>query len=51
MYSVTEELPFCYGHRLLAYAGKIFDRAQRAGFPVAEVQVVEQWGSIASYCP
>jgi 6-pyruvoyltetrahydropterin/6-carboxytetrahydropterin synthase len=133
MYSVTQELPFCYGHRLLAYAGKcgrlhghngiaritlraqdldrqgmvtdfddiersmrgyleesidhrlllhrddpiipalraageefvavdlnptaeniarmIFDRAQRAGFPVAEVQVVEQRGSIASYCP
>ncbi len=22
MFSVTQELPFCYGHRLLAYAGK-----------------------------
>ena len=133
MYSVTQELPFCYGHRLLHYPGKcgrlhghngvaritlraaaldrqgmvadfdqieramrkyldesldhrmllhredpcvpvlraageefvalevnptaeniarlIFDQAQRAGFPVAEVQLVEQLGSIASYCP
>lgn len=133
MYSVTQELPFCYGHRLLHYRGKcgrlhghnglaritlrapaldgqgmvadfdqierdlrdfldgsidhrlllheadplvpalraareeflavefnptaeniarmIFDHAQRKGFPVAEVQVVEQQGSIASYCP
>ena len=133
MYSVTQELPFCYGHRLLRYPGKcgrlhghnglaritlraaaldgqgmvadfdqieralrkyldesidhrlllhqddplvgplraageefvavevnptaeniarlIFDEARRAGFPVAEVQVVEQQGSIASYCP
>lgn len=133
MYSVTQELPFCYGHRLLQYPGKcgrlhghngvaritlraaeldrqgmvadfdqieramrkyldesidhrmllhredplvpalraageefvalevnptaeniaklIFDQAQRAGFPVAEVQVVEQQGSIATYCP
>jgi 6-pyruvoyltetrahydropterin/6-carboxytetrahydropterin synthase len=133
MYSVTQELAFCYGHRLLHYAGKcgrlhghngvaritlraaaldgqgmvadfdqiesalrswldetidhrlllhrddpvvaalraageelvevdfnptaeniarmIFDHAQRKGFPVAEVQVVEQQGSIASYCP
>ena len=133
MYSVTQELPFCYGHRLLHYPGKcgrlhghngvarvtlraaaldsqgmvadfdqieralrkhldesidhrmllhredplvpalraageefvalevnptaeniaklIFDHAQRAGFPVAEVQVVEQQGSIATYCP
>lgn len=133
MYSVTQELPFCYGHRLLQYPGKcgrlhghngvaritlrasaldrqgmvadfdqiersmrafldesidhrlllhredplvpalraaseefvavdfnptaeniaklIFEQAQRAGFPVAEVQLVEQQGSIASYCP
>lgn len=131
MYSVTQELSFCYGHRLLAYPGKcgrlhghngvaritlraealdgqgmvadfdqieramrqyldesidhrmllhredplvpalraageefvavevnptaeniarlIFDQAQRAGFPVTEVQVVEQQGSIATY--
>ena len=27
----------------------IFDHAQRAGFPVSEVQLVEQEGSIASY--
>ena len=133
MYSVTQELPFCYGHRLLQYPGKcgrlhghngiaritlraseldqqgmvadfdqieramrkyldesidhrmllhredplvpllraageelvavevnptaeniarlIFDQAQRAGFPVAEVQVVEQQGSLATYAP
>jgi 6-pyruvoyltetrahydropterin/6-carboxytetrahydropterin synthase len=133
MYSVTQELAFCYGHRLLQYPGKcgrlhghngiaritlrsaaldgqgmvadfdliersmrryldesidhrlllhrqdplvpalraageefvavdvnptaeniakmIFEHAQRAGYPVAEVQVVEQQGSIASYCP
>jgi 6-pyruvoyltetrahydropterin/6-carboxytetrahydropterin synthase len=133
MFSVTQELPFCYGHRLLACAGKcgrlhghngvarvtlssraldaqglvadfdvierslrayldetidhrlllhrddpavtalraagetfvaldfnptaeniarmIFDHARRAGFPVVEVQVVEQQGSIASYAP
>lgn len=133
MFSVTQELPFCYGHRLLKYQGKcgrlhghngvaritlqsakldeqgmvadfdqiersmrrfldetidhrlllhredpivpvlraageefvavdvnptaeniakmIFDHAQRAGHPVAEVQVVEQQGSIASYRP
>ena len=133
MYSVTQELPFCYGHRLLHYPGKcgrlhghngvaritlraaeldsqgmvadfdqiersmrafldqsidhrlllhredplvpslraaneefvavefnptaeniarmIFEHAQRAGFPVAEVQLVEQQGSIATYCP
>ncbi len=131
MFSVTQELPFCYGHRLLQYPGKcgrlhghngiaritlrserldaqgmvadfdaieksmrrfldesidhrlllhrddpacaalrnageefvtvdfnptaeniarmIFDHAKRAGFPVAEVQLVEQEGSIASY--
>ncbi|MGZ6141715.1 MAG: 6-pyruvoyl trahydropterin synthase family protein [Myxococcales bacterium] len=133
MYSVTQELPFCYGHRLLKYAGKcgrlhghngvaritlrserldsqgmvadfdaieramraflderidhrlllhrddpacallrdggeefvavdfnptaeniaklIWEQAQRAGFPVVEVQLVEQQGSIASYAP
>ena len=133
MFSVTQELPFCYGHRLLQYPGKcgrlhghngvarvtlrserldaqgmvadfdaierslrsfldeaidhrlllyradplcaalrtageefvamdfnptaeniarmIFEHAQRAGFPVAEVQLVEQEGSIASYAP
>ena len=133
MFSVTQELPFCYGHRLLHYAGKcgrlhghngvaritlsstaldgqgmvadfdhidramrafldekldhrlllhredplvpalraagedfvaieltptaeniarlIFEHAQRAGFPVAEVQLVEQQGSIATYRP
>ena len=133
MYSVTQELPFCYGHRLLRHPGKcgrlhghnglaritlraaeldrqgmvadfdqiersmrafldetldhrlllhrddpvlpslraaneelvavdfnptaeniarmIFEHAQRAGFPVAEVQLVEQQGSIATYCP
>jgi 6-pyruvoyltetrahydropterin/6-carboxytetrahydropterin synthase len=32
-------------------ARMIFDHAARAGYPVAEVQVVEQQGSIASYCP
>ena len=133
MFSVTQELPFCYGHRLLRYPGKcgrlhghnglaritlrsetldrqgmvadfdgieralraflderldhrlllqgddplvpalraagedfvalevnptaeniarlIFEHAQRAGFPVAEVQLVEQQGSIAAYAP
>ncbi|MCA1826054.1 MAG: 6-pyruvoyl tetrahydropterin synthase family protein [Myxococcales bacterium] len=133
MFSVTQELPFCYGHRLLRYPGKcgrlhghngiarvtlrsagldaqgmvadfdaierslrrfldesvdhrlllhgedplcarlraageefaavdfnptaeniakmIFEHAQRAGFPVVEVQLVEQEGSIASYAP
>ena len=133
MYSVTQELPFCYGHRLLKYAGKcgrlhghngvarvtlrsarldsqgmvadfdaierslrafldeaidhrlllhrddpacatlraageefvavefnptaeniakmIFEHAQGAGFPVSEVQLVEQEGSIAAYSP
>lgn len=133
MFSVTQELPFCYGHRLLRYAGKcgrlhghnglaritlrsreldgqgmvvdfdfiersmrsylegnfdhrlllhrddplvpalraaredflavdvnptaeniarmIFEHAQAKGFPVAEVQLVEQRGSIASYAP
>ena len=133
MFSVTQELSFCYGHRLLRYPGKcgrlhghngvaritlraealdesgmvadfdqieramrsfldesidhrlllqradplvpalraageefvavdenptaeniakmIFEHARRAGFPVAEVQVVEQKGSIATYCP
>jgi 6-pyruvoyltetrahydropterin/6-carboxytetrahydropterin synthase len=131
MFSVTQELAFCYGHRLLDYPGKcgrlhghnglaritlrkeqldaqgmvadfdaiersmrefldesidhrlllqrqdplvpalraagepfvavdfnptaeniaryIFEHAQRAGFPVVEVQLVEQQGSIASY--
>lgn len=133
MYSVTQELPFCYGHRLLRYPGKcgrlhghngvaritlrsetldaqgmvadfdaiarsmrafldesvdhrlllhqddpvcaalrssgeefvaigfnptaeniakmIFEHARRAGFPVVEVQLVEQEGSIATYAP
>ena len=133
MFSVTQELPFCYGHRLLEYPGKcgrlhghngiarvtlrageldaqgmvadfdaierslrrfldesvdhrlllhrddpicvslrsagedfvavdfnptaeniakmIFEDAKRAGFPVAEVQLVEQQGSIAGYAP
>ncbi len=133
MFSVTQELPFCYGHRLLNHPGKcarlhghngllritlrsesldgqgmvadfdvieramrafldesidhrlllhrqdplvpvlraagetfvavdfiptaeniarhIFEYAQRAGFPVASVQLVEQQGSIASYAP
>src|SRR5438105_9173328 len=133
MFSVTQELAFCYGHRLLGHAGKcgrlhghnglarvtlrsarlddsgmvadfdaieralrafldesidhrlllhrgdplvpvlraagepfvalevsptaeniarlIFEHAQRAGFPVAEVQLVEQPGSIAGYAP
>ena len=133
MFSVTQDLPFCYGHRLLAYQGKcgrlhghngvarvtlraaaldgqgmvadfdhieralrafldetidhrlllhrddpviaalqaagevfvavdfnptaeniaklIFDQARRLGFPVAEVQLVEQQGSVASYAP
>lgn len=133
MFSVTQELPFCYGHRLLKYPGKcgrlhghnglarvtlrsdsldaqgmvadfdrieqsmrgfldqaidhrlllhegdplvpalraageefvpvsfnptaeniakmIFEHARGAGFPVVEVQVVEQQGSIAIYCP
>jgi 6-pyruvoyltetrahydropterin/6-carboxytetrahydropterin synthase len=133
MFSVTQELPFCYGHRLFGYPGKcgrlhghngvaritlrserldgqgmvadfdtiersmrafldesidhrlllqredplvpalraagedfvavdfnptaeniarhIFEQAQRAGFPVVEVQLVEQQGSIASYAP
>jgi 6-pyruvoyltetrahydropterin/6-carboxytetrahydropterin synthase len=133
MFSVTQELPFCYGHRLLEHPGKcgrlhghngvaritlrsqaldaqgmvadfdaieramrafldesidhrlllhrddpiapalrdageafvavdfnptaeniarmIFEQAQRAGFPVAEVQLVEQQGSIAAYAP
>lgn len=133
MYSVTQELPFCYGHRLLQYPGKcgrlhghngvarvtlrapaldgqgmvadfdeierslrsfldqridhrlllhrddpaapalraageefvalevnptaeniarlIFDHARSAGFPVVEVQLVEQQGSIAAYAP
>lgn len=133
VFSVTQELPFCYGHRLLEYPGKcgrlhghngvarvtlrsdhldaqgmvadfdaierslrgfldetvdhrlllhrddpicaslraagedfvavefnptaeniakmIFEHAQRAGFPVAEVQLVEQQGSIAGYVP
>ncbi len=133
MFSVTQELPFCYGHRLLQYPGKcgrlhghngvaritlqssqldemgmvadfdqierslrafldesldhrlllhredplvpalraageefvavevnptaeniarmIFEHARRAGFPVVEVQLVEQQGSIASYAP
>ena len=32
-------------------ARMIFEHAQRAGFPVAEVQLVEQEGSIASYAP
>jgi 6-pyruvoyltetrahydropterin/6-carboxytetrahydropterin synthase len=133
MFSVTQELPFCYGHRLLQYPGKcgrlhghnglaritlrsleldgqgmvadfdqiersmrsfldetfdhrlllhredplvpalraageefvavevnptaeniarlIFEHARAAGFPVVEVQLVEQQGSIATYCP
>jgi 6-pyruvoyltetrahydropterin/6-carboxytetrahydropterin synthase len=133
MFSVTQELPFCYGHRLLDYPGKcgrlhghngvarvtlrtetldgqgmvadfdaieralrafldetidhrlllhradpvvpalnaagetfvaldvnptaeniarlIFEHAKGAGFPVAEVQLVEQQGSIATYTP
>jgi 6-pyruvoyltetrahydropterin/6-carboxytetrahydropterin synthase len=133
MFSVTQELPFCYGHRLLHHPGKcgrlhghngiaritlrsealdrhgmvadfetieksvrafldesidhrlllhradpaaaalraagepfvaldfsptaeniarmIFDHAKRAGFPVAEVQLVEQHGSVAAYAP
>ena len=131
MFSVTQELPFCYGHRLLQYPGKcgrlhghngvaritlrsstldsqgmvadfdaieramrrfldesidhrlllhrddpavaklegeefiavdfnptaeniaryIFEHAQRLGFPVAQVDLVEQQGSIASYTP
>ncbi|HZX94029.1 MAG TPA: 6-carboxytetrahydropterin synthase [Myxococcales bacterium] len=133
MFSVTQELPFCYGHRLLKHPGKcgrlhghnglarvtlraptldaqgmvadfdaierslrafldetidhrlllhrddpavavlrsagepfvevdvnptaeniarmIFEHARRAGFPVSEVQLVEQQGSIASYAP
>jgi len=133
MFSVTQELPFCYGHRLLQYPGKcgrlhghngiarvtlrlerldaqgmvadfdaierslrgfldeaidhrlllhsgdplcaalrtageefvavefnptaeniarmIFEHARRAGFPVVEVQLVEQEGSIAGYAP
>jgi hypothetical protein len=29
----------------------VFEHARRAGFPVAEVQLVEQQGSIASYAP
>ena len=29
----------------------IFEHARGAGFPVVEVQLVEQQGSIASYCP
>jgi 6-pyruvoyltetrahydropterin/6-carboxytetrahydropterin synthase len=29
----------------------IFEHARVAGFPVVEVQLVEQQGSIASYCP
>jgi 6-pyruvoyltetrahydropterin/6-carboxytetrahydropterin synthase len=133
MFRVTQELPFCYGHRLLAYAGKcgrlhghngllrvtlqsdaldaqgmvadfdaierslrafvdesidhrmllhredpavaalraagevfvaldfnptaeniakmVCDHARRAGYPVVEVQLVEQQGSIATYAP
>ena len=133
MFSVTQELPFCYGHRLLGHPGKcarlhghnglvritlrsealdrqgmvadfeaieqsvrswldetldhrlllqrddpvalllrgageafvsldfhptaenlarmIFDHARRAGFPVVEVQLVEQQGSMAAYAP
>jgi 6-pyruvoyltetrahydropterin/6-carboxytetrahydropterin synthase len=133
MFSVTQELPFCYGHRLLGHRGKcgrlhghngvarvtlrsealdaqgmvadfdliertlrafldetldhrmllhrddpvapalraagesfvalelnptaeniarmIFEHARRSGFPVVEVQLVEQQGSIASYAP
>ena len=133
MFSVTQELPFCYGHRLLQYQGKcgrlhghnglaritlqsreldrqgmvadfdqiekamrryldesfdhrlllhredplvpvlraageefvavdvnptaeniarlIFEHARGAGFPVVEVQLVEQQGSTATYCP
>lgn len=133
MFSVTQELPFCYGHRLLQYQGKcgrlhghnglaritlrsaeldrqgmvadfdqieramrrhldesfdhrlllhredplvpvlraageefvavdvnptaeniarlIFEHARAAGFPVVEVQLVEQQGSTATYCP
>lgn len=133
MFSVTQELPFCYGHRLLSYPGKcgrlhghngvaritlssasldaqgmvadfdriekvmrgfldasvdhrlllhesdpavaplrqagesfvpvpfnptaeniarmIFEHARAQGFPVSEVQLVEQQGSIATYAP
>jgi 6-pyruvoyltetrahydropterin/6-carboxytetrahydropterin synthase len=133
VFSVTQELPFCYGHRLLEYPGKcgrlhghngiarvtlrsdkldrqgmvadfdaierslrrfldetldhrlllhrydplctllrsageefaavdfnptaeniakmIFEHAQSAGFPVVEVQLVEQQGSVAGYAP
>ena len=133
MFTVTQELPFCYGHRLLDHPGKcgrlhghnglarvtlrarsldrqgmvadfdaiersvrgwldeaidhllllhrddpicaalrgagepfvaldcpptaeniarmIFEHVQRAGFPVVEVQLVEQQGSIAAYAP
>jgi 6-pyruvoyltetrahydropterin/6-carboxytetrahydropterin synthase len=32
-------------------ARMIFDQVQRAGFPVVEVQLVEQQGSIATYAP
>ncbi|MGE5047565.1 MAG: 6-carboxytetrahydropterin synthase [Deltaproteobacteria bacterium] len=58
MFSVTQEHRFCYGHRLLEahptaenIAEMIFDHAQRAGLPVALVEVVEQQGSIAAYAP
>ena len=32
-------------------ARMIFEQVQRAGFPVVEVQLVEQQGSIAAYAP
>jgi 6-pyruvoyltetrahydropterin/6-carboxytetrahydropterin synthase len=32
-------------------ARMIFEHAQRGGFPVVEVQLVEQQGSIAGYAP
>ena len=32
-------------------ARMIFEHARRAGFPVVEVQLVEQEGSIAGYAP
>jgi 6-pyruvoyltetrahydropterin/6-carboxytetrahydropterin synthase len=46
--------PFCevdFNPTAENIARHVFEHARRAGFPVAEVQLVEQQGSTASYAP